>query len=82
MKNKLTKRNILFVSVIALLLIPKTRQQIQIVLHKGLSFINQSTMIEKANRRKITYQNWRLISDTGDQLNLLDLKGKVVFINF
>ena len=82
MKNKLTKRNILFVSVIALLLIPKTRQQIQIVLHKGLSFINQSTMIEKTNRRKITYQNWRLISDTGDQLNLLDLKGKVVFINF
>jgi thiol-disulfide isomerase/thioredoxin len=82
MKSKLTKQNILIVIVIALLLIPQTRQSIQIVLHKGLSFINQSTIIDKEERQKISYENWQLISDNGDRLNLSDLKGEVIFINF
>ena len=83
MKNKLiTKQNILVVIVIALLLIPQTRQPIQIVLHKGLSFVNQSTIIDKEERKNISYENWQLISDNGHRLNLTDLKGKVIFINF
>ena len=82
MKNKFTKQNIFFVLVIALILIPQTRQPIQIALHKGLSYINQSTIIDKEDRDAVSFQNWQLISDNGTNLNLPDLKGKVIFINF
>ncbi len=50
MKSKLTKRNIVFLIVIAILIIPQTRQPIQVLLHKGLSYINQSSLIDKGDR--------------------------------
>ena len=46
MKGKLTKRNIVFLIVIAILIIPQTRQPLQVLLHKGLSFFNTSSLIE------------------------------------
>ncbi|MCA0132356.1 TlpA family protein disulfide reductase [Winogradskyella alexanderae] len=82
MKNKFTKQNILFAIIIALLLIPQTRYPIQLLVHKGLSYINQSTIIEEGEREILSYQNWKLISDNGEVLNLKDLKGRVLFINF
>jgi thiol-disulfide isomerase/thioredoxin len=82
MKGKLTKRNIIFLVVIALFIIPQTRQIIQIALHKGLSYINQSSVIEKDDRVAVSYTNWQLKSDTNTFLNFADAEGKVVLINF
>lgn len=82
MKGKLTKRNIVFLILIAILIIPQTRQVIQIVLHKGLSYINQSSVIDKDDRASVSYSNWKLQSDSNEMLNFSDTKGKVVFVNF
>ncbi|WP_299116524.1 TlpA disulfide reductase family protein [uncultured Winogradskyella sp.] len=82
MKAKLTKRNIIFLLIIAILIIPQTRQPLQILLHKGLSYINQSSLIDKAERVPINYPNWKLKSDNNRVLTFSDTKGKVVFINF
>ncbi|WP_045467825.1 TlpA family protein disulfide reductase [Winogradskyella sp. PG-2] len=82
MKSKLTKRNIIFFILIAILIIPQTRQAVQIVLHKGLSYINQSSVIVAEDRTSVTYSNWKLQSDKNTTLNFNETKGKVVFVNF
>ncbi len=82
MKAKFTKRNIIFLVIIAILIIPQTRQPIQILLHKGLSYINQSSIIEKEKRAVLSYGDWKLKSDFDSSVNFTDLKGKVVFVNF
>ncbi|WP_299367761.1 TlpA disulfide reductase family protein [Winogradskyella sp.] len=83
MKANFTKRNIIFLIIIAILIIPQTRQPLQIVLHKGLSYINQSSVIDEADRVIVSYSDWKLQSDVNNAL--LDFKatqGKVVFVNF
>lgn len=82
MKSKLTKRNIIFLIVIALMIIPQTRQAIQLVLHKGLSYFNQSSVIDKEDRLAVSYSNWQLISDANTKLDFNNIEGKVVFVNF
>lgn len=82
MKTKLTKSNIILIVIVALLIIPQTRHPIQIVLHKGLSYINQSTMIDATERVQVSYDNWKLRSDTNVTLDFSATKGKVVFVNF
>lgn len=82
MKGKLTKRNILFLVIVAILIIPQTRQPIQVLLHKGLSYINQSTLIDKTDREVVVYSNWRLQSDSNTTLDFKETEGKVVFLNF
>ncbi|WP_299526985.1 TlpA disulfide reductase family protein [Winogradskyella sp.] len=82
MKSKLNKRNIIFLVIIAILIIPQTRQPLQILLHKGLSYINQSSVINESDRVLISYDNWQLQSDTNTQLDFKTTKGKVVFVNF
>ena len=73
--------NLLFLGIIILLIIPKTRVALQIILHKGLSYINQSSVIDSEDRKSIQYSDWELKSDSGETLNFKDTKGKVVFIN-
>ena len=82
MKSKLIKRNIVFLIVIAILIIPKTREPIQVLLHKGLSYINQSSLIDKDDRAVVDYSNWKLKSDANTTLIFKETEGKVVFINF
>jgi thiol-disulfide isomerase/thioredoxin len=82
MKGKFTKGNIIFLIIIVLLIIPKSRQPFQVLLHKGLSYINQSTFIDKEERFEVSYDNWKLKSDINTTLAFEDTKGKVVFINF
>ena len=79
-KNKIY--NIIGIIVIAVMLIPQTREPIQVFLHKGLSFFNKSTVIEKAVRKDISNFNWKLRSSTNDILDFNSTKGKVVLINF
>ena len=82
MKNKLTKRNIIFLVVITILIIPKTRLPLQVLLHKGLSYLNQSSLIDKDERLMVSYSDWKLKSEVNTLLYFEDTKGKVVFINF
>ena len=80
--KKLDRNNIIFLIVIAIFIIPQTRQPIQILLHKGMKYINQSSLIDSEDRTTIAYSNWELISDVNTTLNFRDTEGKVVFINF
>jgi thiol-disulfide isomerase/thioredoxin len=82
MKNKLTKRNIIVLIIIALMIIPQSRQAIQLILHKGLSYFNQSSVIDKEDRLAITYSNWELKSDANTTLDFKDTGGKVILVNF
>ena len=83
LKNKKSRiYNIIGVVIIALLIIPQTREPLQVLLHKGLSYINQSTVIDKNERISVSYSNWKLQSDNNTTLNFNTTKGKVVFVNF
>ncbi|WP_246035923.1 TlpA family protein disulfide reductase [Winogradskyella algicola] len=82
MKKHFKKSNIVFIIVILLLIIPQTRQLIQVWLHRGLSYINQSTIIDNDQRVKVTYNKWKLQSDNNTILDFRSTKGDVVFINF
>ena len=81
-KRKSKIFNIISVAIIVLLIIPQTRKVIQIGLHKGLSYINQSSLIDKEDRVSVSYANFQLKSDANTTLNFEATKGKVVFINF
>jgi len=82
MKSRFKKRNIIFIIIILLLIIPQTRQPLQILLHKGLSYINASSLIEKDKRVSVKTISWKLKSDVDTILNFEETKGKVVFVNF
>jgi thiol-disulfide isomerase/thioredoxin len=83
LKNKKSRiYNIIGVVIIALLIIPQTREPLQVLLHKGLSYINQSTVIDKNERISVSYSNWKLRSDNNTTLNFNTTKGKVVFVKF
>ena len=51
--TKSRRNNLIFLVIIVLVLIPQTRHPLQILLHKGLSFINQSSLIEKEERANL-----------------------------
>lgn len=83
MKIKKSQRNnIIMLVVIGLLIIPQVRQQLQVVLHKGLSYVNRSTFIDADKRKSLDEPNWQLKSDINTILDFKDTKGKVVFVNF
>jgi thiol-disulfide isomerase/thioredoxin len=82
MKGKLNIRNIIFLVIIAVLFIPETRQSIQVLVHKGLIYINKSSLIDEEERLAVSYSNWKLKSDANTYLDFKETKGKVVFINF
>ncbi|WP_296313296.1 TlpA family protein disulfide reductase [Winogradskyella sp. UBA3174] len=82
MKLKISKLNILFLIIILVLIIPQTRQPIQVLLHKGLSYVSSSNIIEKEDRILVKDSNWQLKSDKNYIINFIDSKGKVVFVNF
>ena len=80
--KKSHRNNLIMLVVIGLLIIPQVRRQLQIVLHKGLSYVNSSTFIEVDNRKSLAEPNWQLKSDSDINLDFRETKGKVVFINF
>ena len=82
MKSKINKTNIIFLIIIILLIIPKTRVALQVFMHKGLSFVNQSSLIEESERKTVSYDNWLLMSEDNEVLNFTEIQGKVVLVNF
>lgn len=84
-KDKTTKNriyNVIAIIVIILFVIPQTREPIQVFFHKGFSYINTSTLIDKVERKTVSNLNWDLVSDNGERLDFNATKGKVVLINF
>lgn len=79
--SKSQRNNIIFLAFILIILIPQTRQPLQVLLHKGLALFSPS--IENKNERKsVTDYNWQLRDETGQTFNFNETKGKVVVINF
>ena len=79
-KKKSTIKNIVFVIIIGLLIIPKTRQQIQIGLQTVIAKLSPS--IEKAEDAKLVSDyNWKLIDLEGNTFNFNEAKGKVILVN-
>lgn len=79
--TKSRRNNIIFLIVIAIFIIPQTRQPIQVFLQRGLALISPS--IEKqGNLTKLTNYDWKLKNESGTVFNFEDYKGEVVLINF
>tara|TARA_R110002049_G_scaffold253508_2_gene428866 strand:+ start:5631 stop:6191 length:561 start_codon:yes stop_codon:yes gene_type:complete len=78
---KIKKSNLIFLIIIALLIIPQTRQPIQILLHKALAQISPST-IKESKQGAIDDYNWKLKDINGSLFNFEETKGNVVLVNF
>ncbi len=78
-RSKIT--NLIFIAVIALMIIPQTRQPIQIFLNKGLAMISPS-VTKEAKRDKIEDYNWQLVDMQGQSIDFNQSRDKVVLINF
>ncbi|WP_257023044.1 TlpA family protein disulfide reductase [Winogradskyella forsetii] len=82
-KNSMRISTIIGIALVVVLIFPQTRRTIQIGLHKALSLVNQSSLIDLEDRKSVDYADWKLKSDRDDTtLKFEDTKGKVVFINF
>ena len=79
--SKKTISNIIFLIVIAVLIIPQTRQPIQVLLHKAIALIKPVT-INNNKLDKVTDYNWKLTDETNAVFNFEDVRGKVILINF
>ncbi|WAC02003.1 hypothetical protein N7U66_19595 [Lacinutrix neustonica] len=78
--KRLSVKNSILLLVIVLLMIPQSRQQIQIVLHKGVALFSPS--IEKDDRlEKVSDYNWMLTDLEGHSFDFNNSKGKVTLIN-
>ena len=78
--TKSRRNNIIFLVVIALLIIPQTRQPIQILLHKGLALFGPS-VVNEDNRETLVDYNWQLTDLNNNTVDFNNLKGEVVFVN-
>lgn len=78
---KLSFKNILFGLFLVLIIIPSTRQLIQIQLHKGLAQFSPS-IEDKEDRAVINNYNWNLIDINGNKYNFRQTENKVVLVSF
>ena len=77
--KKPKKSDVLLLIVIALLIIPQTRQPIQVAFHSILSQFGPS-IIDEDNQKTVSYASWVLKDLDGNEMNFDNTKGKVVFI--
>jgi thiol-disulfide isomerase/thioredoxin len=74
--------NIIFFVAVALILIPQTRQPIQVLINKGVALIVKPSVIKTEERKVISNYNWRLKDVSQTTLDFNAAKGKVIVINF
>lgn len=79
MKKSIVK-NILFVVIIALMVIPQSRQHIQILINKGLALLNPSIQTED-EIEQISDYNWMLEDLIGNTYDFNNSKGRVALVN-
>lgn len=68
--------------MILVLLIPQSRQRIQIEFHSIISNFKGVEMIGSSDRLVLSNYDWKLIDEHNKPYNLSDAKNKVVLINF
>jgi thiol-disulfide isomerase/thioredoxin len=73
---------IIFVVVIALMIIPQTRQPIQILLQKGIAMIVKPSVVNASERVKLSGYDWKLKDIEGNNFDFSSAEGKVIVINF
>lgn len=74
-------KNLVFVIIIALMIIPQTRKPIQTFIQKGIAMISPS-VVKEDKRKDVDSFEW-LLTDINDvEINFNKSKGKVVLINF
>ena len=74
--------NFIFIISIALLIIPQTRQSIQVFINKGITLIVKPSVIDDSERKVISNYNWRLKDISKTDFDFNSAKGKVIVINF
>ena len=74
------KKNVIWLLLLAIMLVPQLRNPIQVILHKGFSYINWISIIEDSEPSKLN--ELVVVNELGVRLLGGDLKGRVVFINF
>jgi thiol-disulfide isomerase/thioredoxin len=79
--SKSQRKNLIFLVVIVLLIIPQTRKPIQVLLNKGLALFSPS-VINSEDRKVLDTYNWQLEDIDGNVFNYAFTQNKVVLINF
>lgn len=74
--------SIIFVIVIVLMIIPQTRQPIQVFINKGIALIVKPSVIDASERRSLSNYNWQLKDLSGANFDFRTAEGKVIVINF
>lgn len=74
--------SIIFIVVIALMIIPQTRQPIQVFLQKGIALVVKPKVIDASERLKLSSYYWKLQDINGEAFNFYSAEGKVIVINF
>ena len=75
-------KNIIFIVIIAVMIIPQTRTPIQVLLNKGIALFGPSIESEN-NRATLTDYNWELKENSSQEVvNFYTAKGEIVVINF
>lgn len=82
MKSMLSPSNIVFGVLLILLVIPKTRSFIQVSIHTLLGKINTIKVVLAEEQKTIIYTGQLSGINTNSNIDFIDLKGKVIFINF
>ena len=73
---------IIFVIVIALMIIPQTRQPLQVFLQKGVAMVVKPSVIDASERLKLSNYDWTLQDINENKFDFSSAEGKVVVINF
>lgn len=74
--------NIIFIVCIALLIIPQTRQPIQVFINRGIALMVKPSVMKADERQVISNYNWRLKDVSQATFDFNSAKGKVIVINF
>lgn len=74
-------KNIIFLVIIALFIIPQTRKPIQVVLNKGFALFGPS-IIDVDKRETIKNYNWQLEDIEGKRFDYVSTQHRVILINF
>ena len=78
--RKIKKGDILFLILLVLMIVPQTRQPIQIAFHSVMSLFSPS-VINHRQQKKILYEPWKLKDLEGNEFDFSNTKNRVVIVN-
>ncbi|WP_242157652.1 TlpA family protein disulfide reductase [Aestuariivivens sediminis] len=78
---KFKLKDLLYLAIVAILVIPQTRRPVQVFINKGPALFGPS-VLPPDNQHQLANYHWILEKDNGDIFNFKDTKGRVVLINF